>query len=872
MSENIVSILRNAFVKSSFMLSDKYLEKNEIILRHVETMIGLLTISKKERGIVLHHGTRIPLYFAIVLACFKTYLSDERDNTAFLDDLNTGDLVLYENKRGIYKGRDPNGKIIIVNADKGGTRTTNYIPITLANKVQPYFGDGKTLDGRGIKRKRNVMSVISELFDIKNEEIKSVINKSVLIVCDKIEADEIIGSMSLKVNDKRIKMGELFPAAYITPNEIHHYPGNTAKSDPVIRFVNKLSLARELIIENKSIETVIINGSEYFVNDTSEIASIYERSSLKSIILLGEICKGINSPVFNEMENLKPFIWTNDTTIQSEEIVSEQQENEIHEESKLLQRLIFNYKNIEKETVLIDGPFDNDEFFQCKKNLLQLSKQIDDSDKKEFFIKKAYWLLNLLERSFFPISVMEKMVSNGQINAPSPNSELDLIKKIMVEFMGTKLESIAREIVENIDHIKTKLEYTNPKFNYLLEKIKDSKISKRKLSIICAKTYYQKVFWEAAPEYLRETVDKCAFFTPNKYSSSILFHQVYVVGIWDWTKLNPLLFSNSKVVSFVMYKNEIKKYYLAAEVTKNKLVSLQKRNLLIQNNETLDQDDSKEVVVSVDAELDERYLEDQLEIFTDSISLSFSSEDFKFSSNTGMQTSEIVRVALLETGEKILFTRYYSAYVFDSDRQVVKETDVSSLNVGDFLIFTSYDSGTRDIVERILEIILESEDCSDQFREANRKSIHWKQVLKDYIYKKRISYKELSDMMADAGAWKHEVTLRTWLDEASHIVGPRDLDSYKTIAKITKDPEMLSNPETYHQSSREVRSMRIRILKYLGKNIIKNYNKNKDVYDEILSKLPIDLSKMSRLLQIEKIIKAENLVVPSHLANKPIIS
>lgn len=865
MSTYISSILRAAYEKTSYLIDEKCLKKNDFTTHYIESIIGLLSNSYKERGIFLHHGSKIPLYFATVLASYKAYLSDDSDKTTFLDDLNKGDLVLYENKRGVYEGRAPNGNIIIVNKDRGGISTTNYVPITSLHKVQPYFGEGRVLDGRGIKKKRNVFGAISELFGIKNQDVKSVVNKWVLIVCDRLEADEI-GKMSFIINKKSVKLCELFPAAYFTANEVYHYPGNAAKVEPVIRFVNKLSLAREMIIENKEIETLIISGMEYFLNSISELASIYERGSLRSIILLGELCKGVGSashPIY-ELDNLKTFVWTKDILSNYGDVYT--QDEHIHNEGKKMQLKISNYINFEKEIIQINSSSSNEDFLECKKNLLQLSKKHGENELVINIIKKAYWLINLLERSFFPISVMEEMIFKGQINAPSPSAELVFIEQGLSRDLG--IENQLKTILRKIKNKLSEMNYKNQKFEYLIEKITNSGFSDRKISIICTKTYYHKIFIEAAPSYLKNIIERIDFFTPNKYDSSKLYHNVYILGVWDWSWLNPLLLSNTKLVSFVLYENELNRFHHAEEVTQKRLLELNKNNLLLRNN-SVDPIISYRLPANAVFEPEENYIEDHLEKLTESLSLSFFIEEYATSSYTVGQTSEIVKVALLETGEMVLFTKFYSAYIYNIDKKIVQETDVTSLNEGDLIIFTNYDSDTRDIVERIMNTIIESDNCSEHFKEAYRKSRRWKELLRDYISIRQIGYKDLSEMMAKLGMDKHEVTLRTWLDDESHIVGPRDITSYKIIAEILQDSEMLIDPESFFQSSREVRSMRIRILKYLGKNIIKTYNKE-EVYDEILSLLPIDLTKLSRLVQIDKIINTVNLEIPSHLANRPI--
>jgi len=867
MESQLYDKLNYAFSKGTFLLDGKLLVKNNFVSKHSEIIIELLTESRKERGIILHQGTSLPLYFAIVLACFKSYLSDDRDNAEFLEELCEGDLVLYENKRGIYEGKDEDGKIIIYYNDRGGTRTKNLIPITLANKIQPYYGNAKSLDGRGIRRKKYVKNVISNLFKIEPNEIKSVIRNSVVVVCDRSEADQFINQLSLLVEQSQAKIGDIFPAAYYTLNDVHYYSGNSAKVDPLIKFTNKLSVARELIIEDKCIESLLIDGANYFVDDISEILSIYNRSSLKSIIILGEICKGLNSTHINNLENLKWFLWTKDKIhLESDDILNGE---DVHDESKRLDKLLNNYINssVEKTTVGLEF---SDLVVKCKQDLYTLSRYSQENEIKTLFVKKSYWLLSLFEKSFFPISRMERLVAENLVNAPSPDKELQALVEMKKELTGFSFDSLIQNVIEKLQSIKRILDDSNPKYDYLLEKIKEYKLTKKKFSIICAKTYYAKVFLESVPNHLKQVVEKCDFFTPNKFSSNIYYHSVEVIGVWDWSKLNPLLLSNVKTISFLLYEHEEQRLIQAQNQTKNKLLFIKENNRLGENFNYEPRSQNEEIAVS--EEPSEEYIDNYLEIITNKLNLTIVLDRLREPSSVGAQTSEIVKIAMLDTGEQLLLTRFYSPYVFNVDLQCVTEKEVASLSAGDLLIFTNYDNDTRDIVERIIDIILESEDCDENFRESYRKSIHWKSVLKDFIYKKQISYKDLSIYMKDAGTVKHEVTIKTWLDQSSHIVGPRDIDAYMAIAKITKDPEMLHSPEAFQESTREVRAMRIRILKFVGKNIVQTYNKNQDVQeDEILSKLPIDLNNMSRLVQIEQISDIENLVIPAHLANKPVI-
>ena len=57
-----------------------------------------------------------------------------------------------------------------------------------------------------------------------------------------------------------------------------------------------------------------------------------------------------------------------------------------------------------------------------------------------------------------------------------------------------------------------------------------------------------------------------------------------------------------------------------------------------------------------------------------------------------------------------------------------------------------------------------------------------------------LSFKDISKQMCSYGKAKHEVTLCSWINDESHIVGPRDVDSFYQIALICNDEEMLADP------------------------------------------------------------------------------
>jgi hypothetical protein len=862
MSKLFVDAMQNSFDRAYFLLDGKVIEKSLYIKKNAEIIMGLLTDSKKERGIILHQGTNLHLYLAVILACFKSFIFDDTDKEAIIDELEIGDIVIYQNKRGKFHGIDSEGRIVIENYDRG-TPTVNRIPRSLAYTISPYNGEGRTLDGRGVKNRTKINRFISKLFNIKATEIKSVQSKSVVVVCDKLVADDFMKRLSISVDDRGIMVGELFPSAYYTSNDTHYYSGNASKVEPLLKFTNKLSVARELIIDEEGIETLIINDTKYFNDDISELASVYNRNSLKSIILLGELYKGIYSSVFEGLDNLDSFVWTKESL---EGIIEKkQQSNNICDESKRLQKMLNNFVEYEIKVNVTDHREYQSDFHECKKILYKFIRHNKSNEIINTFVTKGYWLLNLLERSFFPINIMEQLIIKGAFNALLPTRELESMHVIADQYINSSIKDDMLAILSKLESIKGELDCKNLKYEYLINLLQENKYGKKKMAVVCAKTYYEKVFLEAVPLSLKAYAEAIDFFTPNKFSSTILYDEVIVIGVYDWDKLNPILLSNSKILLFLLYPNERKRLVEADAFTKKRLFSIGSGQ-----SDTLENIDLT-ATTSTLSEPDETIINEELDSFTRQLSNTFAISELSESAIEGMlQQSEIKRVAILETGEKVFFTKNYTSYTYDVARQVVVESDVTSLEPGDLLIFTSYDNDTKDIVQKIMDMVLQSEKCDEHFKESYKKSIQWKKVLKEYKEQNGFSFKELSKRLGKIGKGKHEVTIKTWFDDDSHIVGPRDSGSYHQIAKLTKNVEMMSDPDSFYHSCREVRSMRIRILKYIGKNIIQTYNKTMEMPDdEILSKLPIDLSKMSRLIQIEKLFDVDNYVIPSHLTNRP---
>jgi hypothetical protein len=131
------------------------------------------------------------------------------------------------------------------------------------------------------------------------------------------------------------------------------------------------------------------------------------------------------------------------------------------------------------------------------------------------------------------------------------------------------------------------------------------------------------------------------------------------------------------------------------------------------------------------------------------------------------------------------------------------------------------------------------------------------------------TFSDLSQQLYQIGRGKHEVTIRTWLNPESRIVGPRDSDSFYSIALITNDKELLEDPDTFCHACKEIRSLRIKILKFLGKLIMHSIagGQAESGFEETLFSIAGDVSQMAKVLQVEAI-EDVSLLVPVYVSNR----
>ena len=233
--------------------------------------------------------------------------------------------------------------------------------------------------------------------------------------------------------------------------------------------------------------------------------------------------------------------------------------------------------------------------------------------------------------------------------------------------------------------------------------------------------------------------------------------------------------------------------------------------------------------------------------------------------------SEVKFVGAFVTGEQIFFSKYYSAVVFDSASGNVVEKSPEQLLPGDVLVFVKRDDYTKNIVDFIYERLLREGRLGQGAIDSYEKSQYWKEALREYKEVNGFTYRKVAQKMREAGSKMQEVTIRQWLIEDSHIVGPRNERTMEFIAAVTQDPHLLADPHGFFVACGAVRHDRRKILDLIAKAINDKLSGNLPPEGSVLSIVYDNVDSLSETLELECISELDEAVnININLVNTPI--
>lgn len=863
--------LANAILnKCDIYYGEALVSKEAIIEKYLAFFADSLVSKERTVNFALHTGSvcfDVISVVAVALGCLSYNLSTNED---IISSLQQNDMVLFKGKRYRWKGtRKEHGSLyMIIEQDGKGKngKSVSYLPLE-RNKhlIRPYYGDSQITDGRGVKkRKTNREDFLSFAFDVDVTEIPAQIDVAIVIVAERSTFGEICKQVRIVYGEgKSAGLLDIIPAAYYTSSgEEHQYGLNPTKAEPVLKVTSKISTARDLVLDKHGNKVVglLVTGSVSLTENGSELADLLRRKVLRFAHVTSPMKAGMGEHILDMYEGASVFACTKELLSRSNQMI--RSENPFTTE---LHRQIMNVIHNTVTPITVPDGWDWADYRRIKKAILAVKQSNWQATEKDDFVVMAHGLLNLMNTAIFSMEVMEQAVQEGRINQAvlSPMARIAKLWDI-----ADKAGSMQEHCVAVADALERKYQERltkAPKADALDTYIKTHKGSR--IAIIIPKAYYADILRITHPEYFEDDYIICV--TANRFDPRQKYDAILCVGELNNKRFDPLQCLAARNINVFLYNCEEKVF----SFRKRKQQKYERKlNRRIGATKAGDEPEDETIPVEEELELEVQQFS-TLDEYVDSFNV-FDIRKFAYSgAPTGgyIPVAEVKFVGAFVTGEQIFFSKYYSAVVFDSASGSVIEKTPEQLLPGDVLVFVKRDDYTKNIVDFIYERLLREGRLSQGAVDAYEKSQYWKEALREYKEVNGFTYRKVAQKMREAGSKMQEVTIRQWLIEDSHIVGPRNERTMGFIAAVTQDPHLLADPHGFYIACSAVRHDRRKILDLIAKAINDKLSGNLPPEGSVLSIVYDNVDNLSETMELENISElTESVNISVNLVNTPI--
>ena len=862
--------------KCDIYYGDALISREKILETYTKFFSSTLTGEDRAVSFALHTGSVCFDIIAIVVAALGCFAYSFLTNDDIIAGLNPGDFVIYKNERyrwlGVGKldfGTNREDIYIWLEQDGSGKNgnSKKYILFDKAKHlIRPYYGDSHSTGGRGIRRKAiGREAFLSYIFEVPIEEIPSEIDISVVIVANRNDFYDIYRNLKIEYQDGRqIGLIDIVPAAYYTSKlEEYQYGNNLAKTEPVLKVTGKISTARDIVLNRQYNKTVglLVTGIDSITDNGSELADLLRRKSLQFIHVVTPFKIETGERILEQYEDAEVFACTKEFL--KENSADTIESNPLTEE---LNRQIENIINCNLSQISVKG-WEEDDYNKIRKLLYTIKKSNWDEEKKNQFLMAAHGMLRLLITSFFAMSEMEHAIESGYVNETvvSPGKRLDELRKLAYT-AGTMGENC--NIIVGILEQKYQEFYNfSPKKESLLELL--SQYKGEKVAVVVPKAYYSDILSkELSGEYCTDNV---SCITANRFDSNAACDVVIAVGNITGKRFDPFQNNTANRVIVLLYACEKRIFsyqWKKHDKFEHRLNNRAKRIPDDVNSWPQIENKVNDIDTAAEEEVKEFF---DFEEYIKALQTLDIRKTVSGNSYSGTSSLEVTHVGIFLTGEQILFSKNYSAVVFDREAGNVAEKAVDKLIPGDTLVFTKRDNYTKNIVDNIYENLLKAKRLDEQIIDATEKSIHWKEALREYKDAGGYSYRDIAKQLGKYGSTIKEVGVRQWLMEDSHVVGPREIKTLRCIAELTKDSYLLGDTEGCFEACRVVRHERREILKLIGAAINDKLSGNLPPEGSNLEIVYDNVDNLSEMYELDDITGLdETLIVSISLANRPI--
>lgn len=865
--------------KCDIYFEDCLISKERIVQKYAEFFAASFDGQVHSLSVAQHTGSVCFDVMSFLITALGCLALNETDNEYVIRSFEDGQYVLLRGKeRCIWRGffvRNTCGDfelsdfenaqyIMLEQPDKQHIK--NYLPRSQWNGITPYNGSSTRTDGRGIRKsKSNRNDLISYLFGVPIAEIPSVIGVSTIIVTDRDAFKRIADGLRVEYGEgKSIGLLDLVTASYYTSNlEEHQYGANPAKTEPILKIVSKISAARDLVLDKSGNKTVgfMLAGTGSVASDNSELTELLERKSLKFSVMTSTVDSDVAQEVIKAQEEASIFVCTKEFLLQNSELPKESNALTIELDSQI-ENIVNNKVSIES----VESAFTWQEIKDLKTALYTIRCSDIRGEDKDNFIITAHALVNTALTAVFPLDRLNNAFDRGgfALRATAPAAKLNELWELAERPTELHEHFITAAMV--VEHLYKSVLTECPKHTALIDLL--DKYYGKKVAVIVPKTYYVDIL--ADDDVINR--DNIVITTANRFNALEQYDTIIVAGDIIGTRFNPLKCRAASDIIVLLYDGETR-FFMHKKREADAYEKSVNTRLKIEteaDNEGEDGDgndfEADDIASIVAADID---LESYINTITSFDIFSFAGKVSAYSGN--VPTTEVYAVGHFATGERIFFTRYYQAVVFDGNSGTITEKDVESLNAGDTLVFAKRDDNTKNMVDYIYEQLQTAGRLSAKVIDATEKASYWKLALREYKDNHNLPYRDLANRLRGFGLSIQEVSVRQWLIEESHIVGPREENTLVQIANLTQDPFLLEDTHAYFSACEIVRKQRKNILKLIGKAITDKLIGLVPTDDKLLIFISENVDNLSESLDLDEIFVPDKPVsLPATLTNRPI--
>ena len=847
--------MASVLAKCEILLDNCVISKEELMGNYWNYLSQTLGARKHNIGMTLHTGSDCFAAITIAYAALFCYLENDLTPSLLVESLSDGDRVIYgETRREPYTFRgietDTTGirRAILVN---GANRCLP--PETRWRFIVPDNRNRRSSDGRGLRKTDYALrnEFLQCALSIDGSSVVSTLDASCVFLISRSRADHLVKGISFRFNDKTIRLLDLVTASYYTDNEIYFYSGNGGKNEATLKFATHYSAISKYLfrrgVDGQFNRGVFVMGAEIVRANHSIIQELYDRVSLPNVHVLTEIDSAVELIQYSlDREKLGIFACTKDFLISYGGYGVTEENDYTLELEKQVSVILNNY--VEQHQIPAFESGTREKYRGFKRKLSDIRNTEHSSDAKNNFIIQAHTLMNLFTAATFPMSVLDEASISGIIPVEDTETRLYKLREYMKEFSSYSRERAA-EIVELLETIYLEMAEMPPKAEFL-RNILTSLNDDETVALVVPRAYFSSVIHRFTQYIPRPLLDRLAILTPNQVAGKRIFNRLILSAGLYTERFDLFHCRTAENIEVMLYPYERNTFFYRQKESLKLFEQLDTRSFLPVDLEPAHIPITEEEIRQVE-ETDEAtravetYMQQQITI----------PEYISQAAQRGTRDikAEVTHFARFTTGEAAFFTKYYKAYVFNEQSDKVELKEAKELLPGDMLIFPLNNNDTHDIVDTVLMEKMRSGGIETAFNAHYERAGQWRNLLKQYMLDKGLTVSEVAERLIKTGVTVGKPTIRGWMDQGSHTVGPQDRGDVKCIGELTQFDDMRLNPSTYYESISIVRGVRRKILDQIKAAIMDQLGNNRPTVEAEYADIYDRLDSIAILVEVESL-------------------